>query len=82
MTPPPTRTPLPTIVLVAEAIPTSLSESPATGLTSDQDSGLMSILVIVPVGALLAGVILAVVVVWLWLRGQGTGRDQNEKDED
>jgi hypothetical protein len=42
---------------------------------------LVPILAIASVVALLGGIVLAVMVVWLWLRGRGLERDQKQGEE-
>ena len=80
ITPLPTRTPLPTIELEARLVPTTgPGQGAVAGPASSQDETLGPLLLLVSVGALLVGLVLAGVALWLLLRSRKAGGegDQN-----
>ncbi len=80
-TPLPTRTALPTIVPVAMAVPNSggdsdSGEQPTGSATSSTFPGLL----LVAGGALLVGMLVVVVALWLWLRNQRADLSKTEAE--
>jgi hypothetical protein len=73
MTPPPSRTPLPTFESVARVVPTPGGRS-AEGLErgGGQGAAPAAIFLYIAIGALAVGVLLSGLVLWLWMRGRRT----------
>lgn len=65
----PSRTPLPTVVLAARVVPTSGARD---GQPHSQAAPSEAMFLYVAAGALVGGVVLAGVVLWLWMRSRGT----------
>jgi hypothetical protein len=83
-TPWPTRTPLPTIVPVAKVIPPAEGDSASeAGRPGDQDIPWRTTVLILATIALVAGMVLAGLVLFFWLRGLKSGDepDQEETEE-
>jgi hypothetical protein len=74
LTPLPSRTPLPTAFRVARAVETREPASSArSGRAGPQEGLSEAVFLYIAGGALLGGVVLGSVVLWLWLRGRGAG---------
>jgi hypothetical protein len=74
MTPLPSRTPLPTVPRLAGGVPTQVSESSAkSGRVRSPERQPEAIFLYIAGGALVGGIVLAALVLWLWLRGRRSG---------